>query len=775
MAKKTSSHRLLDLRRAGKALLVALVLGAVSPPATLHADGALTFTTLAGNAGYGSADGTGPNARFNFPAGVAVDAASNTYVADSQNCTIRKVAPTGATTTLAGSAGNLGAVDDSGASARFTYPQGIAVDNAGTVYVADTGNSTIRQITPAGVVTTLAGSAGTIGSSNGIGTSARFNLPAALAVDAAGTLYVADTDNSTIRMLTRLGTNWVVTTLAGTPNANANQDGTNANARFYQPTGIAVDTNRNLYVADTGNGLVRKITPVGTNWVTTTLATTSFPGGIAVDMGANLYVANSANNTLQVLRPSGTNWLAGALAGSAGVAGSADGTNTARFNYPRGVAVASNSLLSVADSLNNTIRQVTAAGVVSTLAGTAGGPGTNDGLQSQASFNAPLGLAVDAGGTIYVADSQNDIIRSVTPAGAVTTLAGQADGLPAADDGTGTNASFNLPAAMAVDAATNLYVADYFNNEIRKLNYAGSNWLVSTWAGRAGVGSGGPTNLDGIGTNALFYHPSGLAFDLAGNLCVADGGTNGVRVISPSAAVATLPASVGWYSVDPTLFGTNKLYYHSTALAIDLAGNIFVADAANGTLRKIARNGSVTTLAGSPGLYGIADGTNSAARFGSPVALALDAQTNLYVADQANHTLRKVQCLGTNWVVTTVGGVAQSAGSTDGAGTAARFNRPGGLAFDGSGALYLADTGNNTLRRGQSLTTAVALELRLLNGEVVVSWPVSADGFNLEATTNLSSPGGWSSVTNQPSSSGSEFYLTNLPTAPAVFYRLHRP
>src|SRR5262249_12924292 len=163
------------------------------------------------------------------------------------------------------------------------------------------------------------------------------------------------------------------------------------------------------------------------------------------------------------------------------------------------------------------------------------------------------------------------------------------------------------------------------------------------------------------------------------------------------------------------------------------------------------------TIAGSPGLSGTADGTNAAARFAAPVALALDAQTNLFVADQASHTIREIACFGTNWVVTTVGGWPNTFGSADGAGTVARFNRPGGLTFDSSGILYIADTANNTIRRGQTLGEVITVAVRLLNREVQVSWPATATGFSLESSTNPTDLTGWTLVTNSPVISGAQF------------------
>lgn len=319
--------------------------------------------------------------------------------------------------TLAGMAGSSGNTNGTGSAARFVSPVSVTADVATNVYLADNGNNTIRKVTPAAVVTTLAGLPGTFGSANGTGSTARFNLPSGAAVDSAGNVYVADTGNSTIRKVTSAGK---VTTLAGTAGKTGSKNDKGSAARFLYPSGVAVDRAGYIYVADTGNNVIRKVTPAG---AVTTLA---------------------------------------GLAGSAGYVNT--NGSAARFSAPFGVAVDQAGNVYVADTRNNAIRKVTAAGAVTTLAG--GTFGSKDGTGIAAQFNAPSSVAVDAATNVYVADYGNNTIRKVTPAGVVTTLAG----IPAVsgtNNGTGSGALFYLPSGVVVDGGGNVYVADSGNSTVR--------------------------------------------------------------------------------------------------------------------------------------------------------------------------------------------------------------------------------------------------------------------------------------------------------------------
>jgi len=636
--------------------------------------------------GYGTADGTGASARFTFPIASAIDGAGTTWVVDSENHTIRKVTAAGVVTTFAGAARSGGSADGAGAAARFSYPAGIALDAAGNAYVADWGNRTIRKITPSGLVSTLAGTAGGSGSVDGAGSSASFLGPRGIAVDASGTLYVADTDGSTVRKITPAG---VVSTLAGLAGTRGTADGAGTAARFYYPRALAVAANGTVIVADTFNNAVRAITPAG---VVSTLAggTQGFddgsgsaaqfssPSGIAVDAAGTAYVADTDYSLIRKVTPAG---VVTTLAGSPGSIDSVDGSGSAaQFVRPWGVAVDSAGALVVADTGAQTMRKVSPAGAVVTLAGLASHSGRSDGAGAAARFFAPYGLAVDGAGNTYVAEADH-LIRKITPAGVTTTLAGSVYG---SADGNGSAASFAYPSALALDAAGNLYVADTGNQIIRKITPAGD---VSTLAGTAGVQG----SADGTGAAAQFVQPQGVAVDAAGNVFVADSGNQTIRKITPAGLVSTVAGSAG---VSGGTDGPAAMarFGYPVGIAFNGAGDLVIADAYSQTIRKLSAAGMVTTLAGAFNVQGSADGSAAAARFLYPYAVALDSAGNVYIADVDNSTIRKLTPAG---AVTTVVGVAGD--RVVRLGSDPRLNTPRGVAVRDANHLVISSAAENAL------------------------------------------------------------------------------
>lgn len=369
----------LSADRARRSVVLLALLGTLAAPNPLLGQSRTlefyAFSVFAGQSGSaGNVDGAGTAARLAYPNGLAIDASGNLYLAAGDNHTIRKITASGVVTTVAGVRGNSGSNDGSAATARFLYPKGVAVAADGTLYVADGGNHTIRKITADGTVSTLAGRAGSSGSSDGFGESARFNQPTDLVLDSGGNLFVTDFSNDTIRKVTPSGQ---VSTFAGSAASSGSTDGTGSAARFAEPHGLCIDSAGNLYVADRWNHLVRKVTPAG---VVTTVAGTARSLGNVDAIGSE-----------------------------------------ARFYSPEDVAIDAAGVLYVLEWTGSVVRKITPDGMVSTLAGKRNQTGSADGTGTNASFRWPRSITTTAQGTLYVTDENHTIRRGVPdPASAIT-------------------------------------------------------------------------------------------------------------------------------------------------------------------------------------------------------------------------------------------------------------------------------------------------------------------------------------------------------------------
>jgi len=693
----------------------------------------MTVTTIVGStAGGGYLDGNGTNARFSYPRGVAVDSTGVVYVSDTGNHVIRKVTPSGEVSTLAGLAGTQGSADGTGSAARFNFPYGLAIDLNDNVIVADASNHTIRRITPAGVVTTIAGSAGKSGTTDGDGAAARFLFPRGVAVDQSGFIYVADTDNHTIRRIA--GPNSTVTTFAGVPGQSGYDDGfpgSEIPAKFIYPFDLAVDANGDLYVADTYAHEIRKVTR---EKVVTTMAGDGFdPGSVdgagtvarfqypeSIDVAPNgdIWIADTVNDQIRKMTPQGVVTTMAGVPNTVGVRNGA--LSQARFTKPTGLVFDRSGNLYIADHGNMVVRKVATSLTASTLAGNAPVSGGTDGFVSDARFFLPNQLAFDHLGNVFLTDSANTI-RKIDVDGNVTTFAGTRNQAGSAD-GTGAAARFFYPQGLAVDAANNVWVADTGNNTIRKITPDGK---VTTVAGVAGTSG----KSDGAGTQARFDQPWSLAFDDRGYLYIADAANNLIRLLDPSGVVTTYAGTGADGSSNGSALSSS--FSFPIAIAVDAGRNLYIADWGNNVVRKITSSGTVSTFAGRSGSSGSADGTGTNAFFDHPAGVTVAPDGSIFVADQDNHTIRRITSAG---VVTTPAGRVDGPGNVDGSGPDARLYLPGSLTADSIGRIWISDSYNHAIRIAAFLPPTVASftatpSLIANPGPVTLSW----------STTNASS------------------------------------
>ncbi|GAB4029185.1 NHL domain-containing protein [Spirosoma gilvum] len=666
---------------------------------------AQVITTVAGSSLKGDG-GLATGANLSNPVSIAVDGSGNLYIVDQGNHRIRKVTPAGSITTVVGN-GAYGFSGDGGqaTSASLANAAGVAVDGSGNLYIADSQNNRVRKVTPAGSITTVAGT-GTAGFS-GDGdqaTSARLANPTGVAVDGAGNLYIADQQNHRIRKVDALG---IITTVAGSATAGYGGDGGLATvASLNSPTGVSVDGSGNLYIADSQNNRIRKVLASGTIATVAGDGTAGFGGdsglaitaslnnpfGISVDGSGNLFIADASNHRIRMVTAGGIiSTVAGD--GTAGYNGDSASATTLSLYSPKGVATDGTGNLYIADSQNNRLRNVSTGGIMTTVAGNGtinyGGDG---GPATLASLSNPFGLAVDASGNLYIADQQNQRIRKISASGIITTVVGNGAYGFSGDGGLATGASLANAAGIAIDGSGNLFIADQGNNRIRKITPAGS---ITTVAGNGTAAFGGD---GGAAIAAKLNFPAGVAIDSNGNLYIADSQNNRVRKVTPAGSITTVAGTgTAGFGGDGGAATAAKLNYPA-AVAIDGTGNLYIADQGNHRIRKVTPAGSITTVAGN-GTFGFGGdgGPATAANLANPADVVLDAHGNLYIDDSQNNRIRKVLANGT--IITVAGNEFYGFSGDGGPATAASLANPLNVAIDSNDNLYIADTDNQRVRK----------------------------------------------------------------------------
>lgn len=634
-----------------------------------------TLTLIAGNgrAGYSGDGGPATSAQLQFPDGIVVDSAGNLFVADKTSNVIRKVSG-GSITTYAGT-GFAGYSGDGGlaSAAQFNGPSGLALDASGNLFVADTNNSAIRKIAPNGAISTVAGNGPAGYNGDGIpAVAASLNVPQGVAVDPAGNLYIADTDNQRIRQVAPNGT---ISTFAGTGLATYSGDnvggtgitsssgdgGPATKSSVVLPTDVAADGSGNIYIADFGNSKIRVVTKGiiqsiagssdGVNPVdgeTAVSVRLNGPTGVAVDPSGNVYLAEGsigsgsglANGDFRVWKISAAGvFTTEAGNGVASFSGDSGQAAAAQLSVPGAVAIDPAGNFYIADSLNHRVRRISTSGVITTIAGTGVAGYSGDGGPAlKAQLNGPMGVAADAFGDVFIADTSNNRIRKVTGDGTIYTVVGNGNAGFFGDGGVGYMAALHTPESVAVDAAGNLYIADTANHRVRTATQA---LVVQTLAGsgRPGFsGDGGPA------LNAQLNSPAAVALDSAGNVYIADRDNGRIRMVNSSGSISTVAGSANTNGIGDGGPAVAAQLVAPQGIAVDAAGDLFLSDTGHNRIREVFSNGTIFTIAGNGNCCYSGDGGPAAnAQINAPLGLAFDGAGNIYIADSANSAIRTIQ------------------------------------------------------------------------------------------------------------------------------------
>jgi uncharacterized protein (TIGR03437 family) len=556
------------------------------------------ITTVAGNGQPGSNGDYGDptQAQLHLPMALALDSSNNLYIADSANNVIRVIA----NGIIAPFAGNYipGYSNDSESAlvAALYAPTDVIIDIHGNMFIADSLNGRIREVS-GGIITSVIGPVSSVPTGYLDGQSATATLltnPRSVAVDTAGNFYIADSDANRVRQV--ILTKGIIQTYVGSGNPGFSGDGAAAtSAQINTPTNVAMDSSGNLYFVDFANARVRKVTTSGT-------------------------ISTVAGNGI------------GRYSGDGGAA------QSAVMNAPSAVATGPGGVFYISDTNNQRIREVVSSGIISTLTGTgAAGYAGDGGSAASAQIAFPGGLAVDGSGNVFFADTVNQRVRKIA-GGTITTVAGNGTAGYSGDGAAAVNAELNSPVAVAVDSSGNLYIADYNNNVIRKVSAAG---VISTVAGNGSIGYSGD---GGPAKNAQLNEPASLAVDAAGLLYIADSGNSVVRIVTPGGLISTF-AGNGTLG-DSGDGGAAALAQLATpaGVALDSSGNLYIADSGEGAVRMVNTGGLILTIAGGgPAGYSGDGGPAVGAQFRNLSGIAVDATGNVYLADRGNNAIRFLQ------------------------------------------------------------------------------------------------------------------------------------
>ncbi|MBM3784459.1 MAG: hypothetical protein FJW30_08870 [Acidobacteria bacterium] len=650
-----------------------------------------------------------------LPEEVATDGAGNVYIAETPRHRVRKLGADGTISVLAGT-GIPGFSGDGGpaSAAQLTFPVGLSVDRNGAVYIADLSNHRIRRVAADGTISTVAGTGFGFAGDGGRALEARLNSPRKVLVDGDGNIYVSDLGNQRIRKIDRNG---IISTIAGTGTAGYSGDGGPATeARINNPYGLALDPQGRLHFADLGNHRVRRIASDGTisTVVGTGIGSNSGDGGpalsagiinprgIAIDGDGVLYVAHNAwirkVTNGQISRLAGVD-INGGFSGDGGRA------VEAQLSTQFGIAVARDGSVYMADRSNFRVRRITQAGMISTVAG--GGHQVPDGSPASTTpLLRPAGMAIDRSGNLFVAEIERNTVSRISPSGALTRAAGTGRTAGVFTLGATAGATdLNVPVDVSVDAAGNLFVATQLWHRVLRVSTGGN---VSVFAGTGAAESGGD---GGPAAQGLLNQPQGVTLDGAGNLYIADTENDQIRKVSASGTIERLAGQNQSGFRGDNGPANASLLNRPMGLAVDSTGSVYFADTSNMRVRKITAAGVISTVAGNGGTIFEAQGVPAASiGIGLTTGVALDATGNLYLV--ASNRVYRVTPDGSMTRIAGTGAVGFS--GDGGLATLARFNNPTRIAVAPDGRIFVADTGNHTIR---VMTPITAASLAITRGD----------------------------------------------------------
>lgn len=691
-------------------------------------------------AGGGPLTGSAKPASITYPAGVVRDTAGNTYIASNYAHCVYKLDTKGNLTVFAGQ----GYADFSGdggpaTEATLNTPGGLVFDKAGNLYIGDAGNNRIRMVNTKGTITTVAGDStpnmyyqGGYRGDGGPATLALLNSPYVASIDTHGNLLIADYKNNRIREVNL--TSGIITTVAGDGTAGYTGDGGPATeAEINSALAVTADSSGGFYIADSGNNVIRHVNGTPPYDISTvagdgtggysgdgkpaTEAELSFPNDVVVDALGNLYIVDTGSN--HVRRVLKSNQIISTIAGN-GVQGfSGDGglATKAEISDTSGAYLDNKrQQLLLADSGNQRVRVISSKDIITTLTG--GGTFGDGGAATLALLGVPTAVALDGNGNVFIAETEPPGVREVSKNGTITTVAGGGSEGFSGDNGPATKADFFCVSGLAIDGSGNLFIADTCNERVRRVDHA--THIVTTFAGNGSSCAAPPSCGDGgPATQANLSFPTSLATDKAGNVYIADVLDTVIRMVNANTGIITTVAGDYAFCSDPPGCGdggsaTEASLSFPYGVAVDGSGNIVIADTLDNEIRRVdASTGIISTIAFNSGAFGFSGdgGPATQAVMSEPLTVSVDSSGNVFIGGGYDGFLLGIgggleivqEIDAATGIINTVAGQENNPGTLGfvgdgGPATSALLNNLG-VTVDNAGGFYIADAGNNRVRK----------------------------------------------------------------------------